>query len=283
MGDITTAAAIMLGLALFFAGILVLAYRFFRVDEDPRLEKVEDLLPGTNCGACGTPGCSAFAVTLLSGVNSPSGCTVASPEGVEALAEFLGVAAGDLDRSIARLHCAGGTAQARQIAEYEGYENCRGAALVTGGGKGCAWGCLGLGDCDVSCDFDAIHMSANGLPVVDVIKCTACGDCVDACPKDLFHLQPLSQPLLVQCSVPLAGDAALAHCIVACDACGRCAQDAPASIIEMAGNLPQVDPLRNAEAGPGPTFRCPTGAIQWLPGGQFLETATQNKEGHSHA
>ncbi len=282
MGDITTAAAIMLVLALFFAGVLVVAYFFFRVEEDPRLEKVEDLLPGTNCGACGTPGCAAFAATLLSGENAPSGCTVASPEGVDALAEFLGVSAGDLDRSVARLHCAGGAAQAKTIAEYEGFENCRGAALVTGGGKGCAWGCLGLGDCDVSCDFDAIHMNANGLPVVDVDKCTACGDCVDACPKNLFKLQPLSQPLLVQCNVPLAGAAAMAHCIVACDACGRCAQDAPGGTIEMVGNLPSIDGALNAEAGPGPTFRCPTGAIQWLPSGQFLQTNETTLEGQYH-
>ena len=193
------------------------------------------------------------------------------------------LAAGDLDRSVARLHCAGGAAQAGQIAEYAGFDNCRGAALVSGGGKGCAWGCLGLGDCDVSCDFDAIHMSANGLPVVDVDKCTACGDCVDACPKDLFKLQPLSQPLLVQCSVPLAGAAAMAHCIVACDACGRCAQDAPEGTIEMLGNLPTIEGGLNAEAGPGPTFRCPTGAIQWLPGGQFLQTNDPTLEGQYHA
>ncbi len=282
MGEIAVAATIMLVLGLFFAGILVLAYRFFRVEEDPRLEKVEELLPGTNCGACGTPGCGAFAVSLLAGENEPSGCTVSSPEGIDELADFLGVSAGDLDRVVARLHCAGGAAQAMQVAEYEGFENCRGAAIVTGGGKGCAWGCLGLGDCDVACGFDAIHMNDNGLPVVDIAKCTACNDCVVACPKDLFQLQPLSQPLLVQCNVPLAADAAMINCRVACDACGRCAQDAPDGIIEMHNNLPVVDPARNAEAGPEPTFRCPTGAIAWLAGGQFLEASAKTSDRSSH-
>ena len=70
---------------------------------------------------------------------------------------------------------------------------------VAGGGKGCAWGCLGLADCERACTFDAIRMSATGLPVVDVAKCTACGDCVDACPKGLFTILPIDAHLLVQC------------------------------------------------------------------------------------
>ena len=50
------------------------------------------------------------------------------------------------------------------------------------------------------------------LPVVDEDLCTACGDCVDVCPLDLFHLQPLDEPVVVQCSAPLAGDPARAAC-----------------------------------------------------------------------
>ena len=72
-----------------------------------------------------------------------------------------------------------------RIADYGLLSNCRGAALVNGGGKGCSWGCLGLGDCERVCSFKAIHMSAHSLPIVDTAKCTACGDCVDVCPKGL--------------------------------------------------------------------------------------------------
>ena len=95
------------------------------------------------------------------------------------------------------LRCAGGARQAHQIAEYRGFEGCRAAAVVSGGGKGCSWGCFGLADCKVACTFDAIVMNANGLPAVDVDKCTACGDCVDICPRDLFSLQPESRRLWV--------------------------------------------------------------------------------------
>jgi len=61
MQDIFVAPAIMTGLGLFFGIILAVAYRFLRVQEDPRIEQVENLLPGTNCGACGQPGCHGFA------------------------------------------------------------------------------------------------------------------------------------------------------------------------------------------------------------------------------
>ena len=274
MDNILLAASVMLGLGLLFALILVLAYRFLKVDEDPRLEEVETLLPGTNCGACGVPGCRAFAETLIAGQNQPSGCTVSSPEGVEKLADFLGVETGDLVKVVARLHCAGGKSQAMQVAEYEGFDTCRAATLVGSGGKGCAWGCLGLGDCDVVCDFDAIHMNDNGLPVVDIEKCTACNDCVEVCPKDLFTLERIDQPLLVQCSVPLAGEEAMALCSVACDACGKCALDAPDGVITMENNLPV---LHREVGSPAPeaTFRCPTRAIQWVTKGQFPESRTE--------
>jgi len=269
MKDIITAPGIMAGLSLFFGVILAVAYRLLRVDEDPRIQGTEELLPGTNCGACGEPGCLPFAIKLVSGDTQASKCTVASSDGIEAIADFLGVDPGEQDKRVARLHCAGGKAQAFQIAEYLGFESCRAAATVSGGGKGCSWGCLGLADCDIACTFDAIHMNGNGLPVVDVDKCTACGDCVAACPKDLFEIVPLNQKLFVQCNSPLEGDAALSLCAVACDGCGKCASDAAPDLIHMENNLPVVDYTAGGPAKPDATFRCPTGAIQWLESDQF--------------
>jgi Na+-translocating ferredoxin:NAD+ oxidoreductase RNF subunit RnfB len=267
MTDVLIAGAIMAGLGVLLGTVLAFAYRFLRVPEDPRCAKVESMLPASNCGGCGEPGCRAFAEQLVAGARQPSGCTVASADVVAAIARFLGVEAGTVDRKVARLHCAGGKAQAIQIAAYEGFGTCRAAHLTGGGGKGCSWGCLGLADCELACTFDAIAMNDNGLPVVLTDKCTACGDCVIACPRDLFELLPLSRPLLVQCRVPLAGDAARALCAVACDACGRCAQDAP-GVIRMVDNLPVVD-YAGADPGAVPTFRCPTGAIQYVTKNQF--------------
>jgi RnfABCDGE-type electron transport complex B subunit len=241
LGEIATAVGIMGGLGALLGGVLAVSHRFLAVPEDPRLERVEEMLPGTNCGACGEPGCHAFATRLTEGELEPSRCTVSSAEGIAQIADFLGVDAGHREKTVARLHCAGGRAQAKQIAAYEGMESCRAAALVSGGGKGCSWGCLGRADCAEACTFDAIHMNANGLPVVDVDKCTSCNDCVEVCPRDLFEILPVTQPLLVQCRVPLAGDEARALCTVACDACGKCAQDAPDDLIRMIGNVPLSD------------------------------------------
>ena len=81
MGEVATAIAIMTGLGLLFASVLALAYRFLRVEEDPRLEVVEDLLPGNNCGACGQPGCAAFAEGLLAEKLTPGGLQVRGDPG----------------------------------------------------------------------------------------------------------------------------------------------------------------------------------------------------------
>ena len=269
MTSVATAAAIMAGLGLLFASILAVAYRFLRVAEDPRVEQVEGMLPGTNCGACGQPGCRAFAEAVVTGGSAPSACTVSSSEGIEAIADFLGVDAGARVQRVARLHCAGGAAHAGRVADYQGLATCQAAALVGGGGKACSWGCLGLSDCAAVCTFDAITMSSDGLPVVDIDRCTACGACVDACPRGLFEILPLDLPLLVQCSLPLAGDAARLLCRVACDGCGRCAADAEPGVIEMRRELPVVDPTAGDRARLEATLRCPTGAIRWVAGAQF--------------
>lgn len=269
MNSILLSASIMGGLSVFCGTILAVAYRFLRVAEDPRLEGVYELLPGSNCGACGEPGCRGFAEQLVAGVRAPSRCTVSSPATVAAIAKFLGVDPGQQEKRVARVHCAGGKAQAEQIAEYHGLASCRAAMVVTGGGKGCAWGCLGLADCVSACTFGAIQMNANGLPVVAVERCTACGACVSACPRDLLEIIPLSQKLFVQCQAPLSGPPARALCAAACDACGRCAADAPLGLIHMVNNLPVIDYAAGGPARPEITYRCPTQAIQWLEGEQF--------------
>jgi len=250
------------GLALLLVTLLVLAHRKLHVEEDPRIDQVEQMLPYANCGACGFPGCRPFAEALVTGAAAPGKCSVSTEEGRARIAAYLGVDIGAEEKRVARLACAGGSNVARNRAHYEGLESCRAAAQVAGGGKGCFWGCLGLADCAVVCDFDAIRMNRHALPVVDEAKCTACGDCVEACPKDLFSIHPVSHRLWVACRSLEAGDELLADCEVACTACGRCAMDAP-GLITMQDNLPVVDYSR-PHATRAPIQRCPTGAIVWL-------------------
>ncbi len=257
------AVSILGALTFLIASMLLLAHSRLRVEEDPHIEPVYELLPHTNCGACGLPGCRPFAEALARGEVEPAQCTVSTVQEKAVIAELLGVDVGQQEKVVARLACAGGSNVARQRAHYEGVKSCRAAALIGGGGKGCTWGCLGLGDCDDVCDFDAIHMDAHALPVVDEDACTACGDCVDACPKDLFSLHPVSHRLWVACKNLDFGDAILDDCEVACTACGKCAMDASGGLITMVDNLAIVDYSRNHNQRAA-MERCPTGAIVWI-------------------
>ncbi|WP_428264656.1 RnfABCDGE type electron transport complex subunit B [Haliangium sp.] len=291
MPPVLTAVITVGALTMVLATLLVVANRKLFVEEDPRIDLVEDMLPHANCGACGFPGCRPFAEALVSGKVLPGLCTVSSEDGRVRIASFLGVDVGAQEKQVARLACAGGDNVARNHARYQGLSSCAAATLVSGGGKGCSWGCLGLGDCVVACDFDALHMNAHSLPVVDVDKCTACGDCVTACPKDLFSIHAIGHKLWVNCKSELAGDEILADCEVACTACGRCAMDAP-KLVTMRDNLPVIDyaAVRQAEGQGGREARearesaartsierCPTGAIVWLEGGRLVKGGAAKK------
>ncbi len=263
---ILTAILALGGLTLLLAIMLIVANRKLYVYEDPRINVVEDMLPHANCGACGQPGCRPFAEVLVAGEALPGKCTVSSEEGRQAIADFLGIAVGGEEKQVARLACAGGSNVAVNRAHYEGINSCQGAALVSGGGKGCFWGCLGMGDCASVCDFDAIVMNEHGLPMVDVDKCTACGDCVEVCPKDLFSLQPVSHQVWVACKNLEHGDAVLEDCQVGCTACGKCAMDG-GDLITMVHNLPVVH-YGQGNLHRETIDRCPTGAIVWLEKGE---------------
>lgn len=280
---ILTSTAILGGVGLVFGSLIALAHRKLRVWEDPRLDGVTGLLPGSNCGACGYAGCRAFAEAAVDGEVAPAECTQLAKAEIEMVAGYLGVEAGEAQKRVARLLCAGGSNVAPRKADYHGIQSCAAAVAVGGGGKGCPWGCVGHADCVVSCDYDAMWMNEFDLPVVDPEKCTACGDCVDACPLDLYVLMPLDDHLIVQCRNLLVADAATDVCEVACDACGRCVADGAPGLIEMRSGLAVIAYDRIDTATPAATERCPTGAIVWLDGIQFGEDAAPGRRTGSEA
>lgn len=276
LSQVTPAVLFMVVLGAVLATVIAIAVRKLYVYEDPRIDEVEEMLPAANCGACGYPGCRAFAEAVVKGEAPPSKCSVNAPESNQEIADFLGVALGQQEKVVARLACAGGTHVAKMRARYAGVKTCAAAVVAGGGGKACAWGCLGLADCEVACTFDAIHMNEYGLPVVKEDKCTACNDCVVACPLDLFSLHPVSHKLWVACKNLEEGEQALAECEVACNACGRCAMDAP-DVVSIVDNLAVVDYARNHLASPVAIERCPTGAIVWLEKGRTIKGAAAKK------
>ncbi len=267
--QIAHAILFLAGLSVVLAVILAIAHSRLKVFEDPRIENVEEMLPGANCGACGLPGCRAFAEKVVKGEVMPSECPVGGPETANFVANYLGIEAGSAIRKVARLRCAGGKDVAKQAALYSGYESCRAAAAVTGGPKACVYGCLGLGDCVDVCDFNALFMGPTSIPIVDSDNCTACGDCVEICPKDLYELTPINQHLFVQCKSVLEGDEMLEDCKVACTGCARCAADAPEGLITMKNNLPEINRELIDKETAIATYRCPTGAIVWIEKQQF--------------
>jgi len=271
LGALLLSALTLGAVGLFFGSLIAIAHKRLYVWEDPRIDGTAGLLPGTNCGACGFPGCRAFAEALVGGQVLPAGCTNMGKEQIVTVAEYLGVEAGEAKKRVARLLCAGGAHVAIQQARYKGLQTCAAAKAVASGGKGCSWGCLGLADCERSCTYGAITMNRYGLPVVEPEKCTACNDCVEACPLDLFTLMPIDWKLIVQCKSALEGDPAEALCKFACTACGKCALDAAPGVIAIRGGLAVVDYSQMDRAGPEATSRCPTGAIAWVEGRQVLD------------
>ncbi|MGB0723621.1 MAG: RnfABCDGE type electron transport complex subunit B [Gammaproteobacteria bacterium] len=275
---VVSAVGFMAVLGLVLSSALAFANRKLWVYEDPRIGEVEDMLPATNCGACGAAGCRPFAEALIKGEGQPSQCTVNSKDNIDDIADYLGVDAGDVEKRVARLACAGGSHVARMRSHYKGIDSCRAAAVLSGGPKACHWGCLGLGDCAEICDQDAIVLDRNGLPIVIEDRCTACGDCEEICPKGLFSIHEVSHRLWVACANQDKDEKAEEVCEVACTACERCTKDTPEGVITMVNNLAVVDYSNNALASRLATERCQTGAIVWLSDQGIAQKGAQAKK-----
>jgi Na+-translocating ferredoxin:NAD+ oxidoreductase RNF subunit RnfB len=244
-----TAVVSLTGLGLVAAYGLSLASKKFHVDVDPRLEVIEGILPGLNCGACGYAGCPGFAVGLLEGEAAPTACAPGGEGVVSELAEFLGLEVGDVVKKVAVLHCGGTIEKTVKEAEYDGVYDCRAALLIGGGAKACRYSCVGFGTCEAVCPFDAIVMGPEGLPVINPDKCTACNQCVVACPRDVLTLEPVSHVVRVQCHSTDTGGRVRKICQVGCTGCAICEKACPVDAITVEDNLAFIDPDKCVECG----------------------------------
>lgn len=247
------------------AVILFFVAQKFKVIEDPRIDEVDELLPGANCGGCGYAGCRAFAEALVkTGDLDNLYCPVGGNELNKQVAPVLGVEAKEKEPEIAVVRCNGTHAHAPKKVEYEGPQSCAFANSLYAGESGCPNGCLGLGDCEVSCDFDAIHINEQtGLPEVVEDKCVACGACIDACPRDIIELRPQgkkSRRIFVSCINTEKGAPAKKNCEVACIGCGKCVKECPFDAITLENNLAYIDPEKCKLCRKCAPV-CPTGAI----------------------
>lgn len=234
------AALLLGGLGLIFGGVLSFASKKFHVDVDERVEQVKQCLGGANCGACGYAGCDAFATAVVEGKAPINGCAPAGEKGIKEISRIMGLEAPSAERMVARVLCQGEKGIAKERYQYDGYQSCAIAASLAGGPKDCRFACVGLGDCQDKCKFDAISMK-NGIACVDPDKCTACGACVNACPRGVLKLMPLSQSVIVRCRNSDMARVARAVCMDACIGCGRCQKECQYGAIKVENGFAHIN------------------------------------------
>jgi Na+-translocating ferredoxin:NAD+ oxidoreductase RNF subunit RnfB len=252
----------------FAAIILYLVAKKFYVYEDPRIDEVEAILPSANCGACGFPGCRGFADACVKaddfcGLN----CPVGGVDMMMQIADLLGKTALAVEPTVAVLLCNGTCENRPRTNRYDGVKSCAIAHNLYGGETACSYGCLSLGDCEVSCAFDALHINQEtGLPEIIEEKCTSCETCVKACPRFLIQIRkkgPKSRRIYVSCMNKDKGAAAKKSCAVACIGCGKCVKVCPFEAITLEKNLAYIDDKKCRlcrKCAP----ECPTSAITEL-------------------
>ncbi|MBR4064524.1 MAG: Fe-S cluster domain-containing protein [Tidjanibacter sp.] len=247
------------------AAVLYFVAQKFKVEEDPRIDEVEKMLPGANCGGCGFAGCRGMAEALVKNDDiSALYCPVGGGDVMKAVADYLGKAAPEREPQVAVVRCAGSCANRPRTNQFDGAPSCAVVAATYGGETGCTFGCLGKGDCTAVCEFGAITMnSETGLPEVDDEKCTACGACVKACPKGVIELRkkfPKSRKVYVSCVNKDKGGVARKSCKAACIGCGKCAKVCPFGAITVENNLAFIDSTK-CRLCRKCVVECPTGAI----------------------
>ncbi len=270
MNTILISLVSMGSMAALLAFGLAIASKKFAVETDPRVDEIESVLPGVNCGACGFAGCNNFAEGVASGKAPVNGCPVGGLSVAKMVASIMGVEADGPKRRVAQVLCKGGLNEAKQRGGYDGPRDCRIAHATQGGDKACSYGCLGYGSCVAACEFDAMYMDENGLPVVIEENCTACGKCVDACPRDIILLADVEQGVHIRCRSQLTGRFVRQVCTVGCIACQRCVKVCPTGAIYMENNLAHInyDKCTNCREC---VAVCPMNTIDWQEGKPVIE------------
>ncbi len=236
---------------LIFGIALAAAAHKFHVPTNPVIDEVKDNLPAANCGACGFAGCATYAEKVVEDPEvAASLCTPGGQEVAIDISRLTGKAVGEIKEEVARLRCYGTNAVAKQQAEYIGVHTCAAAALSFGGPKACKYGCLGLGDCQRVCAFDAIDITELGIIAINETNCTGCGLCVAACPKDILTMYPRAYRVQLSCAAKAKGKAVSQTCMVGCVQCQKCIKDCPAKAIDLVNGIVEIDHVSCRAYGP---------------------------------
>ena len=163
-----TALLAMAGLALFLGLVLGFAAIKFKVEESPLVQKIDAILPQTQCGQCGFPGCKPYATAIAAGEADINQCPPGGEEGIRKLAELLGVEPKPLNAE----H---GVTKPKSVAVID--EDI----------------CIGCTLCIQACPVDAILGAAKHMHTVIESECTGCELCVAPCPVDCISMVPIKE------------------------------------------------------------------------------------------
>ena len=152
-------------LALVFGAVLGFAAIRFKVDGDPIVDQIDNLLPQTQCGQCGHPGCKPYAEAIANG-EAINRCPPGGEATIKALADLL-------DLEVIPLDAEHGIEAIRTIAYIREDE------------------CIGCTKCIQACPVDAILGAAKQMHTVIVDECTGCDLCVEPCPVDCIDMLPV--------------------------------------------------------------------------------------------
>ena len=155
-------------LAALFGLILGFSALRLRRDDDPVVERIDALLPQTQCGQCGHPGCRPYAEAIARGEAEINQCPPGGEETVRALANLL-------DREPQTLDPSYGEAPDAPLVAWIDEAHCIGCTL-----------------CLDACPVDAIIGAHQQMHTVIRQECTGCELCVDPCPVDCIHMQRLA-------------------------------------------------------------------------------------------
>ena len=163
-----TAILIMAGIAIVLGGLLGYAAIRFKVEGDPLVDKIDSILPQTQCGQCGYPGCRPYATAIANGEADINQCPPGGEEGIRNLADLLGREFKPLD-------------------EEHGVEKPKAVAVID------EQTCIGCTLCIQACPVDAIVGAAKQMHTVVEVECTGCELCVAPCPVDCITMEPLPE------------------------------------------------------------------------------------------